>query len=242
MADLSAPQLAILAVAVAAGGVIQGSIGFGFALVAVPAMALVLPEALPATSLLIALPMTVVMALRERRSIDVQGFAWITGGRVLGTLAGVWLLAAVPTGSLSALLGGVIVAAAVISALGPEFEARRRTRFAAGVASGVMGTAGAVGGPALALVYQRQPGPVLRSTLAISFVVGVAMSLAALGVAGRVETWHGTLALELLPALVIGLAVSRITARYLDARWLRPVVLTFAASSGVYTLLRGLIG
>ena len=39
--------LAVLALAVALGAVVQGSIGFGYALLAVPAMALLLPWAVP---------------------------------------------------------------------------------------------------------------------------------------------------------------------------------------------------
>ncbi len=57
--------LAVLAVAVAVGAVIQGSIGFGYALLAVPAMALVLPWAVPVTPLLLALLMTVLMGARD---------------------------------------------------------------------------------------------------------------------------------------------------------------------------------
>ena len=51
-------------VAVAVGAVIQGSIGFGYAFVAVPTMALLYPEALPVTPLLLALPMTALTTSR----------------------------------------------------------------------------------------------------------------------------------------------------------------------------------
>ena len=88
--------VAVLAVAVAAGAVIQGSIGFGYALVAVPAMVLLLPWAVPVTPLFLALPMTLLMSAREWRSIDLSGFALITAGRLLGTVAGVVLLVLAP--------------------------------------------------------------------------------------------------------------------------------------------------
>ena len=84
--------VAVLAVAVAAGAIIQGSIGFGYALVAVPAMVLLLPWAVPVTPLFLALPMTLLMSAREWRSIDLSGFALITAGRLLGTAVGVVLL------------------------------------------------------------------------------------------------------------------------------------------------------
>ncbi len=225
--------LAILAVTVVAGAVIQGSIGFGYALVAVPAMVLLLPWAVPVTPLFLALPMTVLMSVREWRSIDLAGFALITGGRLVGTVAGVMLLVLVPSGYLSLLTGLLILAAAVGSFLRPAFEVNDATRLAGGVASGVVGTVAALGGTPLALVYQDRSGAELRSTLALSFVVGIAMSLVGLALAGKVESRHLVLALELLPALLIGLWVSRWVVERLDERWLRPAVLVFAAVAGM---------
>lgn len=235
-------QLVPVLLAVGVGAAIQGSIGFGYALVAAPALALVLPQALPTTLLILAVPLTAFMALRERRAIDVRGFAWMTAGRLLGTAAGVAVLASVPADSLSVLFGALIVAAAGMSALGPALEAGSRTRFAAGVASGAMGTAAAIGGPALALVYRDRPGPELRSTLAVAFLAGLGLSLGALAMAGRVQAWHAVLALKLLPALAAGVAVSRLAARALDRRWLRPAVVAFAAAAGVAAIVRGLAG
>src|SRR4028118_284277 len=112
-----------LAVAVAVGAVIQGSIGFGYALVAVPAMVLLLPWAVPVTPLLLALPMTLLMSAREWRSIDLGGFALITGGRLVGTAAGVVLLVVAPKGYLSVLTGLLTLAAALRRLLPPAFKA-----------------------------------------------------------------------------------------------------------------------
>ncbi len=84
MPDLTASVLAGLLLASVVGGAIQGVIGFGFALVAVPVLALVQPDAVPVTVMLMAIPMTVFMALRERAHIDGRGFTTIMVGRVLG--------------------------------------------------------------------------------------------------------------------------------------------------------------
>jgi uncharacterized protein len=231
--------LAVLAVAVAVGSIIQGSIGFGYALVALPAMALLLPWSVPVTPLILALPMTLLMSAREWRSIDLIGFALITIGRLFGTIAGVMLLVLAPKGFLSVLTGLLITAAALGSFLKPKFEVNNGTQLAGGVASGVVGTVAALGGTPLALVYQDRSGAELRSTLAISFVVGIAMSLAGLALAGQVEGRHVVLALELLPALLVGLLVSRRVVRRLEERWLRPAVLTFAAVAGVVIVFLG---
>jgi uncharacterized membrane protein YfcA len=226
-------------VAVAVGAIIQGSIGFGYAFVAVPAMALLYTEAVPVTPLLLALPMTVLMSAREWKSIDVSGFFLITGARVVGTAVGVALLVFIPASFLSVLVGLLIVVVALMSFLSPNFEVNNKTRLAGGIASGVTSTTAAIGGAPLALIYQDRSGAELRSTLAISFVAGIAISLVGLALAGKVEWWHFVLALELLPGLLVGLWVSRWAVKALDERWLRPAVLTFAVAAGLVVIFLG---
>lgn len=75
-------------VMVVLGGLIHGSLGFGFAFAVAPALALVRPEAMPATIVILSMPMVALMALRERGSIDVHDFLWITAGRIPGTIVG----------------------------------------------------------------------------------------------------------------------------------------------------------
>ena len=226
-------------VAVAVGAVIQGSIGFGYAFVAVPAMALLYTEAVHVTPLLLALPMTVLMSAREWRYIDLSGFFLITGARVVGTIVGVGLLVFIPASYLSVLVGFLIVIAALMSFLSPTFEVNNKTRLAGGIASGVTSTTAAIGGAPLALIYQDRSGAELRSTLAISFVAGIVISLVGLALAGKVEGWHLVLALELLPGLLLGLWASRWTVEALDERWLRPIVLAFAAAAGLLVIFLG---
>jgi uncharacterized membrane protein YfcA len=238
---VSAPELAIALIAVCAGALVQGSIGFGLSLISVPAISLIEPGALPASILVLALPMTVWMALRERGHIDVRGFLQITFGRLFGTAAGVWVVASVSESRLSVVIGAAIVVAVGLSVLAPQFEAGNRTRVVAGVFSGLMGTAAAVGGPALALAYQKHPGSVLRSTLAVSFVAGSVVSLAALAIAGQVEGDDVLIAVSLVPGLAAGLFLADRWRGRLDAGWLRPTVLSFAAIAGTAAIVKGLL-
>lgn len=242
MGDLSIGVIAWLAVAAATGALIQGSIGFGSSFAIVPALGLVQPEAIPVTMLVLAIPMTTWMALHERHAIDWPGYLWILIGRIPGTALGLWILVVVPLSSFEVLIGGLILAAVAMSVVGPGFVLRGRTRIVAGVAAGTFGTAVGIGGPPLALIYQERPGPELRSTLAISFITGLAVSLATLAVAGRVEGWQVVLALEMVPGLAAGLVLARLVARWLDERWLRPAVLLFAGVAGAVALTRGALG
>lgn len=222
------------------GTLIQGAIGFGFALVAVPALLLVEPGAVPVTSLVLALPIVVTMALRERRSVDVRGFAQLTAGRVPGTAAGAWVVGVAGARLLAGLIGALLLLAAALSAT-TRARPGNGARLAAGFVSGVMGTVASIGGPAMALAFQERPGPELRATLAVAFAVGVLLSLGALALAGEVRGWQVGLALVLAPAVVVGLWLGRRVTGRLDERWLRPAVLAFAGAAGLAAVLRALL-
>ena len=71
-----------------------------------------------------------------------------------------------------------------------------------------MATTVSVGGPPMALVYQREPGPVLRSVLARYFVVGIVISLIGLAVVGELGTEQLAYGAILVPGTVIGFAFS----------------------------------
>ncbi len=238
--DFTAPELAIAAAAVGIGGLIQGSIGFGLSLVSVPVVAVIEPRALPATMLILAIPFTGAMAFKERQNIDVPGFWLIAIGRLPGTAAAVWFLSVVTEQELSIVIGTAVIVAVAFSVFAPAVPLSTTTRLVAGAISGLMGTAAAIGGPPLAIAYQRRPGPELRSTLALSFVLGSAISLAALWASGHVELGHLVLAAWLLPGLSLGLWLAGRLHAFLDKGWLRPAVLTFAAISGAIAIIRSL--
>ena len=238
--EMTAWELAVCAVAVLAGGMVQGAIGFGLSLIAVPVIGLIDPSALPATMLMLAVPFTAAMAWRERENIDVPGFWLIALGRIPGTAAAVWLLSVITESQLSIVIGAAVIVAVVFSVIAPEIPLGTPTRLVAGTISGLMGTAASIGGPPLAIAYQRRPGPELRSTLAVSFVFGSTLSLAALLPFGHVDGGHLVLAAWLLPGLALGLYLATKLHRLLDKGWLRPTVLVFAAISGAVAIVRSL--
>jgi uncharacterized membrane protein YfcA len=144
----------VLLLAVLLGALIQGSVSSGFPLLVVPAMAIVSPEAVPATVLLLSPPMAMLMSLREQRSIDLPGLCLISVGRLVGTFCSVGILAAVPPRFLLVLLGSLLVIAATGSFFIPNLKPTPRTQFLGGINSRIMGTVGALGGTPLALIEE----------------------------------------------------------------------------------------
>jgi len=235
-------EFALLAVACAVGGLVQGSIGFGFALIAVPMLQLLAPGSVPVAIFVIVLPLIVAMAVRERHHVDVHGVVSIVAGRVFGTVAGAVVLLTVSSDTLAVVIGTLIVAAVAMSVAGLDLQPTRWTTVGAGAVAGVMGTTSGIGGPALAVVYQNRPGPELRSTLAVSFVFGQVLSVGALLIIGKVEGPPVLLGLALIPPLLLGLWASGRLRTALDRGWLRPAVLSFAAAGGVAIVVRAALG
>ena len=104
-------------------------------------MPLFLPEALPATVLLLVMPLGVVMASWERRAIDIPGLVCVLLGRLVGTFGGVGILWLIPDRYLSLLFGSLMEAGAIMSSTSNRVTLRNWARVVGGVASGVMGTA-----------------------------------------------------------------------------------------------------
>lgn len=227
-------------VSVFAGAFVQGSIGFGLNLVAAPVIVVFAPDAVPAASIILALPMTLGSALRERTHIDHAAVAWTTLGRLPGVLLGAWLVSRLAPEALSLMIGGIVVLAVVMSAVSISISIDRRSQAAAGFLGGLMGTTSSVGGPPMALLYQHEPGPTVRSTLGATFMVGIACSLLALGVVGEVSAFHWRFGATMVPAVLLGLFASRFAHARLDAGWLRPCVLAFSALAGIGVVARGL--
>ena len=222
------------------GAAVQGTLGFGSNLLAVPVVALFEPAAVPAATTMLALPLATGMAIGERAHVDWHGVGWLMVGRIPGTGVGAPIVAVVAASTLSVLAGAAVLVAVVLSVVTTTVPVNRGTTVAAGVASGVMGTATSIGGPPLALLYQHHEGAVLRSTLAVTIGLGTVISLAGQALAGAVAGWQVLLALSLVPGIGAGLALSRLVSGRLDERWLRPAVLAFATAAAVLAIWRGL--
>jgi len=235
---LSFAVFALIATGVMVAGFVQGTTGVGFALIVAPILALLAPELVPVSLLMLMMPLNAYVAWREWGELDRSGATWITVGRSLGTFGGLWLLTTLTSSFLNILIGAVTILAAVATLIAPSFTPDRRALVAAGVVTGVTETATGIGGPPLALVYQHQGAARLRATLAFCFLVGQTMSLAMLAMAGRVSASHFGAALMLVPALAVGAVISRLTHDRVGGRPLRVFVLLFAIVSGTVLLTR----
>jgi hypothetical protein len=106
--------------------------------------------------------------------------------------------------------------------------------------SGFMGTTVAVGGPPIALAFHDLPGPVMRATLSIYFLVGTTISLVVLALAGQFGTSDMLLAAWLVLPAMVGVALSGPLRAPLDRGWLAPAVYVLSSVAAVVLLVRSL--
>jgi uncharacterized membrane protein YfcA len=238
---MSPVEIVVITTVVALGACIQSAVGFGLGLLAAPVLAYVDTDLVPGPLLFVMVPLTVLVARRERGSLDFRGIRWAIAGRIPGTIAGSLAVAMLPEGPLAVFFAVLVLAAVALSVSGWHLRPTTRTLVTAGAASGFMGTATSIGGPPMALVYQRSTGPQLRATLAAYFVVGAAFSLLTLALVGEFGGDEVRLGLVLLPGMLAGYLLSGLAATVLDRGHTRTAVLAFATLSSLVLLARELL-
>jgi uncharacterized membrane protein YfcA len=226
----------------AGAATIQGTVGVGFAMVSVPILSLAHPDLAPAPQLLMAFPLTIAMAFRERHAVDLTGVGWIVGGRIPGAFFGVFLLGIATERMLDMFIGLVVLGAVVVIGTGFRLKRNRVTKTLAGVASGTTGVVSAIGGPPVALLYSRDEADMIRSTMAVVFAFGTTTSTVFRWASGNVTMVDVRVALILVPAVLGGLWISARYNERIPQRVVRLGILVVCAGSASALIIRSILG
>jgi uncharacterized membrane protein YfcA len=231
-----------IALAIFLGATVQSVVGLGIGLVSAPVMTLLEPWTMPGTLIMLALVLPVATLIHDHDDIDWPGLTWSLPARLLGTGFGVWVVAEFTDRQLGVAVGVVVLFMVVITWWVVEVPVNHATLSAAGFTGGITGTATSIGGPPFALLYQHRPAQQIRTTMAVYFVVGAALSLVGLLIADDLTWAQARAAAELLPALLIGVVVGALSRRHLPAHRVRVAVLAVSALSAVVLVVRSLLG
>jgi uncharacterized membrane protein YfcA len=232
----------IVAAAIVLASCMQASIGFGMGMLAAPIVAIVDPGLIPGTLIMLATMVTLMVVIREREAIDLAGTGWALAGRVPGTVAGALLLVVMPKEALAYTLAAVVLGGVALTSMGWIPVPHRRNLVLAGATSGLLGTATSIGGPPMALVWQNNTGARLRGTMSGFFLVGSALSLVLLALTGSVDHHTVVVFAMLVPACVLGYALSRWVNRHLDRQRQRWAAIGISTVGAVVLIGRQLMG
>ena len=212
-------------VAVLAGATVQSAIGFGFAIVAAPVLAVTAgPQTAAPTLALVGLLSTSLLLWGERRPREVlRGeAAALVAWSLPGMAVGATVLAVASSDVLrvlvsSAVLVAVVAHAARARALGGERRpaARWPATAGAGALSGALATSTGLNGPPLVLHLLGRSTPAqARDTLAAVFLASGVLALAAFALSGTLELAPDAWLLAV--AAVAGWALGRRAFRFLQ--------------------------
>ena len=238
MPELTNAGIAVVTVIILLGSLVQGSLGFGAALIALPVLVFIDPVFAPGPLMALGFLMGFMILARDRSELDFRGVKIAWPGQIIGIVIAINFLRLIPKDQMSLIFGIALLAAVILTSSKFCVRITPISLFLTGILSGFMGTSSALGGAPMGILYQHAPGKRLRSTVACLLMVGSGSVLVALfvtGQFGRAEWWA---TLILLPGSLAGFALSWPVARYLDAGLLRTVVLVFAGIGGVVLVAR----
>ncbi len=228
---------------IAAGSAIQGAVGFGVNLFAAPLLVLISHDFVPAPMIVASFVLNLLLIRREQGSHHWGAVRWPLIGSVPGAVLGAWTLRTLDGNGdvLGLFFGGLILLAVLLSASGLHPRPTDPAMLGAGAASGFMGTAVGIGGPPIAMMFQRHAGADVRGALARFFLFGSVVSLALLAVFDRFHVHDLTVGVLLLPGTVLGFVLSGPLARRVDGHHVRVAVLALSAASALATIGQALV-
>lgn len=224
------------------GALLQGTIGFGYAVLSVPVLSLVDPRLAPVPQILTAFSITLWAAWREWSAVDLKGTLWILLGRVPGAALGAGLLAIASQRMLDFLIAGTVLGAVLILSTSLKLRRSPLVDFTVGTFATTAGYVSAIGGPPIALLLRDARGPALRSTLGLVFAVGIVVTIATRIATRQITTLDATLALVMTPVALLGMKASGWLHQRVDTETLRRGVLLTSALAAVGLLVRAVIG
>jgi uncharacterized membrane protein YfcA len=207
---LDPPALAYLAVVVMIAAYVRGFAGFGFALISVPSLALLLPpsEVVPAL-FLTSMGSAAHLVPRVWREVHWHSVSWMLVGAIAATPVGVALLLAVPAAEMRIAIALIVLVTAILLWQGFALKVipGRAPAFATGVASGFLNGSAGIGGPPVVIFYFSSPaaGAVGRASLIVYFFVLDLVGIGATAAAGLITAKTFLLALLILPPLMLGI-------------------------------------
>jgi uncharacterized membrane protein YfcA len=223
----------------ALASVIRTTAGFGFSLVAVPPLTLLLdPVTAVVVAAIMAAPLSLWIAVKDWRHVDRRITAVALGAGLVGVPFGVWLLHGLPARALSVVIAAVVLLCTVM--VWRRVTVRGGLRSVAWISafSGASFASTGIDGPPMVAAMQglRLPPRVQRATLGVVFSGTSLASLAGFGISGQLTSEVGWALLAGVPALFIGIfAGERIFARF-DAERFRQAVLGLLVVSSVSVL------
>jgi uncharacterized membrane protein YfcA len=243
---MTTTQVVLVLLIIFATSVVQSVAGFGFALLAVPLMVVVIDlQSAVIVSSFVGTLSNLLQSWQLRRNIDATMTKRFLLSTVIGAPAGLLLFIYANQSALKIVLGISILFGVFVLSRGLELQhISSWIDWLMGVLSGVLLMATSTNGPPLVFVLQaRKIDPArFRATLNMVFLVSGAFGLVMFGFAGEIVRSDVNMAAVSVPAMIIGVSLGVVIRKYVQQELFKKLVLILLTIGGLSSLFGGIFG
>ena len=232
-----------IALCFALAAFVHTTAGFGSALVA---MAILVPliglsASAPLVGLVV-LPLQIIITWRYRKSLSFEAVRMMIVMLLIGTPIGIWGIAWLNEDLLLTLLGIIILAFVIYTALSKRqwtITSDQRWLMPLGITAGILNGAYNSGGPLIVMAFKSRGDTPdeFRINLQMTFIFGTIIVIMSHFLHGNITPDVLTFYLAALPGMVVGFGAGQIVAHYINQRIFDWIVLGLLTILGIKLLL-----
>lgn len=243
---MTTTQMVLVLIIIFATSVVQAVAGFGFALLAVPLMVVVIDlQSAVIISSFVGTLSNMLQSWQLRRNINRNMTRRFLLATAVGSPVGLLLFVYANQSALKIVLGLSILFGVFVLSRGLELQhVSSWLDWIMGVLSGVLLMATSTNGPPLVFVLQaRRIDPAtFRATLNMVFLVSGTFGLVMFGLAGEIFRSDVNVAAFAIPAMVIGVSTGVVIRKYVQQELFKKIVLFLLTIGGLSSLFGGMFG
>lgn len=243
---MTTTQMVLVLLIIFATSVVQAVAGFGFALLAVPLMVVVIDlQSAVIISSFVGILSNMLQSWQLRRNINRNMTRRFVLATAVGSPVGLLLFVYANQSALKIVLGLSILFGVFVLSRGLELQhVSSWLDWIMGILSGVLLMATSTNGPPLVFVLQarRFDPATFRATLNMVFLVSGTFGLVMFGLAGEILRSDVNVAAFAIPAMVIGVSTGVVIRKYVQQELFKKIVLFLLTIGGLSSLFGGIFG
>ncbi len=225
-------------------GAIQGLTGFGYGLIVVPTMLIILPPKLVVPIVVMhGLVLNTIVFVNTRKSLSIKRVLPLTIAGLCGLPIGVLILKHIDVDLLKVFIGVVVVIFSTILLTGKRFHVKneRLALIPVGLTSGILSGSSSMGGPPVILFQSNQQvnKDQFRANIIAYFLMMNIVSIPTFAMNGLVSAETVKYALMSLPTMIIGTVIGIKFAKKVDEELFRRIALIIVLLAGLFLTWSG---
>ena len=225
-----------------ASALLQGLSGFGFSILAIPLITIIMsPKTSVPILLLYSIVINVVVLISTKKAIKLKQIWLLLAGAILAIPLGTKLLIILPENLIRIFIGILILffGFLLLAGMRIKFKRTKLVMLPVGFLSGMLGAAISISGPPLIIYFTNQgtEKQEFRGNLAIYFLLLNLLTIPVYLINGLFTAEVINFALIFSPALIVGVLLGSLLSHKIEENHFRKITLYLLIIMGITTLI-----